>query len=207
MSPLASVTRVTSYFNEYARAVLPRDASICIALIKAHTPAEDRVEDGETYHYPEVIEVKFESWSNHWFSYRVRDGRWVPEGCNLNGEGLSTYRLMRRLIRELHDYRLQVELHREARETNCLVWGQFLVPMVNVDRHFFEHQAHPVFTIHTSDGNSSDWFGHSAEDALKNASGWLHHTPVAIELSHIRDARHNPFTLEEYEELLNQGVL
>ncbi|HNA61476.1 MAG TPA: hypothetical protein PKW79_00160 [Rhabdochlamydiaceae bacterium] len=73
-------------------------------VIKDYSEAETKVENGKTYHYPEVINVKFENWSNWFFSYRLKDGRWIPEGSDLNGKGLSTFKLMRNMIREMRAY-------------------------------------------------------------------------------------------------------
>lgn len=72
--------------------------------ITGYQEASTKIENGTTYHYPETIEVKFENWSNWFFSFRLQDGRWIPEGSDLNGKGLSTFKLMRNMIREMKAY-------------------------------------------------------------------------------------------------------
>lgn len=71
--------------------------------------AETRIEDGETYHYPETIEIKIENWHNHWFSYRVSDGRWIREGVGLSSsKGFSSYTVYRRMLKEVKAYHAYV---------------------------------------------------------------------------------------------------
>ncbi len=66
-------------------------------LIQDYSPAESRVEDGVTYHYPETIEVKFENQSNSFYSFRVSDGRFIASGRDLVANpGLTVVQLYKR---------------------------------------------------------------------------------------------------------------
>ncbi len=72
------------------------DVFICDAI-----DAFTQDEDGKTVQYPETIEVKIENWSNHFYSVRVSDGRWIPEGSNLDGRGLTSAQVYRRMLNEV----------------------------------------------------------------------------------------------------------
>lgn len=73
--------------------------------VTGYSPAETKLEsDGKTYRYPETLEVKIENWHNHFYSFRTKDGRWIPEGRNLTGKGISTFRVIRSMMRELKEW-------------------------------------------------------------------------------------------------------
>ena len=65
-------------------------------VIQDYCPAETKVEDDKTYHYPETIEVKFENQSNSFYSYRLSDGTFVPEGRDMCKPGLTIKQVYKR---------------------------------------------------------------------------------------------------------------
>ncbi len=79
-------------------------------------PARTQMEDGKKYRYPATLEFKVENFSNHFYSFRAKDGRWIAEGMDLNGKGLSTFRMMRRMLREMKSWSARVN----PRKTNVV---------------------------------------------------------------------------------------
>lgn len=142
--------------------------------LKAHT-------DSEGYEYPETIEVKIENQSNSWYSYRVRDGRFIGEGCDLQGPGISGLTLIKRQIREYQGRCKFLKLHKQATECNGLVFGDSIVVVENVDSHYWCSRYSPVWEIETDQGKSS-WYGSSPGDALNNAARFIKGTPQLIRL-------------------------
>ena len=77
-------------------------------LIQGYSSEHSSTEDGETYHYPETIEIKIENRSNYFFSYRLKDGRFVREGSSLNGVGLSVVDVYRLMAKEQQNWRKEL---------------------------------------------------------------------------------------------------
>lgn len=66
--------------------------------------------NGKVYHYPETITVSFSAYSKHCFSYRVKDGRWIPEGSSLNrSKGLKRFQVMRIISDDLKDWKRVID--------------------------------------------------------------------------------------------------
>lgn len=61
-------------------------------------------ENGVEVIYPEMLGLKLEGWNNTFFSLRVEDCRFIPEGCNLDGPGLTAYQIYRRMLQEMKSY-------------------------------------------------------------------------------------------------------
>lgn len=204
MKQLNEVLKVIKFFEEYARYELRNiKCSTLTAKISHYNEAETRIEDGGTFHYPETIDVSFYSWSTSHYSYRLSDARWIRESADLNGKGISTFRLMRRLIKEIKAYKQHCELHHEARQTNSLVFNGSLVPCENIDSRDFlnRHGLEAVFKITTEDGFSSNWYGYNAEDALHNAAPFLSSQPALIALNHFRDRYRTKYSIKHFEAL------
>lgn len=70
-----------------------------VDINEAHT----QMENGSEFSYPETVEVKIENWSNHFYSVRTSDGRWIREGTELSGKGLSLGQVYRRMLVEARD--------------------------------------------------------------------------------------------------------
>jgi hypothetical protein len=86
-----------------------RDTDLKI-YIQDYSAAEKRNEDGKIYEYPATIEVKFENQSNHFYSFRLKDGMFIREGSNLNGKGLTAVEVYRRQAREARERRLRLQI-------------------------------------------------------------------------------------------------
>lgn len=75
-----------------------------IGLNEAFTsnPKIDCNPNGEPYHYPETLEVKFENWSNNFYSLRTSDSGWIRSGRNMMTiHPESTFKVVRNQIREM----------------------------------------------------------------------------------------------------------
>lgn len=77
------------------------DSNVNVIVSSFNEAFTMREDDGKDYSYPETIEVKIENWSNHWYSVRTSDGRWIREGQDLSGPGLSAGQVYRRMLNEL----------------------------------------------------------------------------------------------------------
>lgn len=76
----------------------------CNLVLDGYSPANAVVEDdGKTYHYPESFELKIENQNNHFYTFRVKDGKMLREGCTLTGPGLSVAQVYRKQLQELKD--------------------------------------------------------------------------------------------------------
>lgn len=84
-----------------------------------------RKEGDKTYSYPETIEVKFEGWSNSFFSFRLRDQVWIREGCNLNTTAnfLTTPQLYKILLLEIKAFEEHKRKHAEAQTLRVVKGG------------------------------------------------------------------------------------
>lgn len=145
-------------------------------------------EDGFTY--SESIDVKVENWSNSFYTFRLDDGRFVREGTLLDSNGISSFELLKRMLREFKAWLDRCELHEEAIKNNALIYNDQLVQCENVDRRYFHSGSdglRPVFEIVTQEGQASTWFGYSPENALENASPWLKGQPVSIRLAYFKN--------------------
>lgn len=54
--------------------------------------------DGKTYHYPHLVHFNIECWNTFKFSLRVKDGKFIPEGTNLDGKGYTEKLLVKMSI-------------------------------------------------------------------------------------------------------------
>lgn len=81
------------------------ESNVCTHIIDL-TEAMTQNEDGELVSYPETIVVKIENWSNHYYSVRTSDGRWISEGSRLNSKGLTIGQVYRRMLSEIRDRKL-----------------------------------------------------------------------------------------------------
>lgn len=112
MKALSKVLKMQKKFDRIARQILG-DVDGCqpckfkiTDYSEAYTSIEtDRFGKKTTYNYPETIEVKFENWSNSFYSVRVSDLRWIREGTNLDGAGLSGFRVLSKQIKELKAFK------------------------------------------------------------------------------------------------------
>ena len=75
------------------------------ATVIEYSVGRKTIENGVPYTYPDTLEVKFENWENHFFSYRLQDGRFIPEGCDLSGKGLTLAQVYRKQLKELREFR------------------------------------------------------------------------------------------------------
>jgi len=86
-----------------------------------------RVEESGTYEYPTTLEVKIEGYpttlevkiegySNYFFSVRIVDGRWIPEGRTLSGPGLSIGQVYRGVAKELREHAAALARERQTFE-------------------------------------------------------------------------------------------
>jgi hypothetical protein len=73
-----------------------------IEFSEAHKQVEtDRYGNKQTYSYPSTLEVKIENKSNHFYSLRTKDCRWIREGCVLSGEGWTLPQVYRCMLKEM----------------------------------------------------------------------------------------------------------
>jgi hypothetical protein len=144
----------------------------CEVKLMDYFAAEVRVEDGVAYAYPEMFGVIIENWNTFKGSFRLSDGRWVRESADLNSKGLTTPQIYRRMLKELKAHAKYIRLHNEARETNSVLFNGTLVVVENADAQERYH-AETVFRLFEDNGQSSRWYGRSAEDALSNAYPWV----------------------------------
>ena len=95
---LIQLLRISRRFDDYARRF---GSDQCVMKIVSLSRAYVSNEGDKTFRYPETVEIKFQNWSNHFYSLRTKDLRWIPEGAKLNGKGLSTFQVMRLMAKEL----------------------------------------------------------------------------------------------------------
>lgn len=112
MRALSKVILMQKKFTRLERELLSpsEGCSPCCFKIIDFSPEETRVENGKTFVYPATIEVKFENWSNSFYSVRVSDCRWIASGRDLSGPGQSGFEVLRDQLRELKDF----EAHRKT---------------------------------------------------------------------------------------------
>lgn len=125
--------------------------------------------------------LNIESKNTNKLSYRISDSRFIREGADMYGAGLSIPSMYRRVLRELRSHAKCISLNKEARETNCIVFQGQLVAVEN-DSIDSMHVTNCIYRLINADGSSSTWYGHYAEDAIRNASPWLKEIPVLIQL-------------------------
>jgi len=152
----------------------------CEVNIFAHNEAQVSIEDGVSYSYPETLSLNIENRSTYKADYRIKDSRFISEGRDLNGPGLSIPQVYRRMITEMRDHAKYINLLNEARAHNCIVAENKLIPVENCDVEMF-FLCKAEFKLINEDGSSSTWQGHDAKDALVNASPWLRQLPVLIQ--------------------------
>ncbi len=73
----------------------------CNVRIVDYSETFVQYEDGRAYQYPETLGINIENKSTHKFDVRITDGRWIRCGRDLNGPGLSLFKVYRAMIREL----------------------------------------------------------------------------------------------------------
>lgn len=152
----------------------------CEVKLFGYSEAEARVEDGKTYHYPEMFDVNIENWSTWKGNFLPQTGVWIREGRDLSGPGLTTAQMYRRMLEMMREHAKRIALHAEAEASNCVVHGNTLVVVENLDaREWLGTRA--IFKIYDNEGNCSRWYGASAESALENSQPWVKH-PVMIAL-------------------------
>lgn len=165
--------------------------------------------DEDGFEYPESIEVKIENWSNSFYTFRIKDSRLIRENVQLDSTGISTFKLLKEMLREFKSWLDHIQLHEEARNSNCVVHDGELVVVENVDRDFFAlhvENKRAVFDLIFKDGSTSSWYGYSPERAIENASPWLKENPVAIKLSHFQDKLGNKTSYRETLSLIEKGA-
>jgi hypothetical protein len=155
--------------NRHARAL--KMSYSCDVKLLGYSAAEMKIEDGETYEYPALVDLNIENWNTWKGSFRLSDGMFIREGMDLNGPGIRPSRLYRSMILELREHAKRIALINEAHETNSIIFNNSLVVVENADAREFGRER--VFTLIDENGNESNWLGHSAEDAVSNAYPWI----------------------------------
>ncbi len=144
----------------------------CDLKITGYSNAETRIENGETYSYPSMFDIKIENWTTYKGSFRLSDGRFIGEGCDLNGPGLTVAQLYRRQLRQLKAHAELIKNIDHANETNSIFFKGTFVVVENADaKEWFHHET--IFVIICEDGRETRWYGNRAEDALWNAAPFL----------------------------------
>ncbi len=87
---------------------------VCLLEVVDYSKAFAQIEDGEEYLYPSTFEIKIESRSNHFYSFRIVDGEWIREGRSLTAKGLTTAQVYRRIVRELKEHANEIQLRKAA---------------------------------------------------------------------------------------------
>lgn len=112
MKALSKVLKMQNKFDRIARQILGDVDGFnpCVFKVigysEAYTSIEtDRLGNKKTYKYPETIEIKFENWSNSFYSVRVSDLKWIREGQDLGGAGSSGMRVLLKQIKELKAFK------------------------------------------------------------------------------------------------------
>lgn len=189
------------FFNNFAKRELKElECSELRAEVNGYSQGDSRIENEIEHNYPECLEISFYNWSTSHYSYRILDSRWILEGADLNGLGISTFRLMRREINNLKSYKRHVMRHNEANKSNCIVFGSYLVQCVNIDKNYWIGGQQAIFTITDNKGYESDWYGMSADDALNNAAAFLNNIPIEISIKSVCIGRFgDTISLKEYE--------
>lgn len=74
---------------------------VCELKLNDFTPAFIQVEGDKSFVYPAGFEITIENHSTSHWTLRTKDMRWIREGCLLDGKGLSTAQVYRRMANEL----------------------------------------------------------------------------------------------------------
>jgi len=69
------------------------------------SPAMSQVENGKTVEYPETIEVNIEARSTGKYSVRTSDNKWIPEGTELSGPGLTKEQVFAKVKAEQQEWK------------------------------------------------------------------------------------------------------
>lgn len=124
MKALSKVILMQKKFKRLEREILKSldGHGPCLFRINDFSPEFTQVETDKrgkkhNVHYQATIEVTFENWSTSHYSVRVSDMRWIPEGHDLDGKGLSGYEVLREQLKELK----QFQAHRDSLKTRQLV--------------------------------------------------------------------------------------
>lgn len=152
----------------------------CSVVLLEYSKAETRLEDRQEHTYPERIDLNIENWSTWKGSFRLSDGRFIREGTDLNGPGLSMFSLCRRMIRELEAHAERIKLYEEARATNSIVFNGSPVVVENADAEAWYSRRDVIFELYAADGTCSRWYGPNAETALNNSYPWTKNNPPVL---------------------------
>lgn len=109
---VSKIARLNRRLDSYRRRLgLEYDVPVKITGVDTGGP---RVEDSGTYVYPTTLEVKIEARSNRFYSVRVVDGVWVPEGRSLSGPGRSLFQVYRSVLRELAEHAADIKAAKQG---------------------------------------------------------------------------------------------
>lgn len=130
----------------------PNGSTLVNFKVFKYEPADDRVEEGKTYHYPEMMGFNIESRNTYKLTMRG-DGMIVDEGKDLNGPGIPPKQIIDEVVEEIKDWSEMVKKHDEpAPKLKPGKWKQLKEP----DKYFNNLILHATY----GDGWGANVFMH-----------------------------------------------
>lgn len=113
---MKEITQVLALKRRLSRQSKRLDLSyVCELVIQDYSPEFTQDELGTLFTYPETLEIKIENWENCFYSFRVKDSRWIREGSRLDGVGLTTAQVYRRMLKMLKAHAVSIAEHKAGK--------------------------------------------------------------------------------------------